>query len=173
MKKRRTLIISLLLIAALALGIGYAALTDTLDINGTADVNQAAAEEAFDMDVYFKSATPNQEGNLASLVEGDNDMASFTANNLKGAGDKATFTFVINNDGDLDALVTPTLAADGNSNTEYFSVTSDWNAQPKTIAAHGSESYTVTVELLKTPTETIHGSFHIELTAVADNSTGA
>jgi hypothetical protein len=44
---------------------------------------------------------------------------------------------------------------------------SDWNAKPKTIAAGSSETYTVTVTLLKTPTESIHGSFHIELTAVA------
>lgn len=167
MKKRRTLIISLLLVAALCLGIGYAALTDTLDINGSADVNQEAAEEAFDIDVYFDSATANEAGNLASVVTGDTDMASFTANSLKGAGDKATFTFVINNDGDLAAKVTPTLAADGNTNSEYFSIVSDWNAQPKTIAARGNESYTVTVELLKTPTETIHGAFHIELTATA------
>ena len=172
MKKRRSLIISLLLVAALTLGIGYAALTDVLDINGTADVNQTAAEEAFDVDVYFYEATANDAENVASIVDGDKDMASFTASNLKGAGDKATFTFTINNDGDLATKVTPTLAADGNNNPEYFTITSDWNAQPKTIAAGGSETHTVTVTLIKTPTETIHGAFHIELTAVADNTTG-
>lgn len=170
MKKRRTLIIPLLLVAALALGIGYAALTDVLDINGTADVNQAAAEEAFDLDVYFSNAKANEDGNVASVVASDNDMASFTASTLKGQGDKATFTFTITNDSDLDAVVTPTLAADGNSNTEYFSIVSDWNGQPKNLAAGASETYTVTVELLQTPTETIHGAFHIELTAVADGN---
>ena len=167
MKKRRTLIISLLLVAALCLGIGYAALTDVLDINGTADVNQSAAEEAFNEDVYFSAAVANEAGNVASVDTNDNDMASFTASTLKGAGDTATFTFTIKNDGDVAALVTPTLAADGNSNAEYFSIVSDWNAQPKTIAAGDSETYTVTVKLLKTPTESIHGAFHIELTAVA------
>ena len=168
MKRRRTLIISLLLVAALALGIGYAALTDVLDINGTADVNQAAAEEAFDLDVYFSAAVANEQGNAASVVASDNDMASFTASTLKGQDDEATFTFTITNDSDLDAVVTPTLAADGNTNTEYFSIVSDWQGQPKNLAAGASETYTVTVKLLKTPTETIHGAFHIELTAVAD-----
>ena len=167
MKRRRTLITSLLLVAALVLGIGYAALTDVLDINGTADVNQSAAEDAFNEDVYFSAAVANQEGNVASVNTGDNDMASFTANTLKGKGDKATFTFTIKNDGDVDAVVTPTLAEDGNSNTTYFAISSDWEGQPKTIAAGGSMTYTVTVELLSTPTETIHGAFHIELTAVA------
>ena len=167
MKKRRTLIISLLLVAALALGIGYAALTDVLDINGTADVNQSAAEEAFNEDVYFSAAVANETGNVASVDANDNDMASFTASTLKGKDDVATFTFTITNDGDVDAVVTPTLAEDGNSNTEYFSLVSDWNAQPKTVKAGESMTYTVTVTLLKTPTEAIHGAFHIELTAVA------
>ena len=168
MKRRRTLITSLLLVAALVLGIGYAALTDVLDINGSATINQSAAEDAFDMDVYFSAAVANEEGNTASVNSNDNDKASFTVNTLKGKGDVATFTFTIKNDGDVDAVVTPTLAATGgNTNPEYFKVSSDWDGQAKTIAAGGSETYTVTIELLKTPTETIHGAFHIELTAVA------
>ena len=167
MKKRRTLIISLLLVAALALGIGYAALTDVLEINGSADVYQAAAEEAFNEDVYFSAAVANEDGNVASVDANDNDMASFTAKTLKGKGDKVTFTFTIKNDGDVAALVTPTFASDGNTNPEYFAVSSDWAGQPRTLAAGASDTYTVTVELLKTPTEAIHGSFHIELTAVA------
>lgn len=167
MKRRRTLITSLLLVAALALGIGYAALTDVLDINGTADVNQSAAEESFNEDVYFSNAVAKDAGNVASVDANDNDMASFTASNLKGAGDTAIFTFTITNDGDVDAVVTPSLASDGNTNVEYFSIVSDWNAQPKTLKAGESLEYTVTVTLLKTPTESIHGAFHIELTAVA------
>lgn len=167
MKKRRSLIISLLLVAALCLGIGYAALTDVLDINGSADVNQSAAEEAFDADIYFTGAVANETGNSASVDAADNDMANFTAATLKGQGDKVTFTFTIKNASDVAAVVTPSLAADGNTNTEYFKVTSDWNATARTLAAGATDTYTITVELLKTPTETIHGSFHIELTAVA------
>ena len=167
MKKRRILIISLLLVAALCLGIGYAALTDVLDINGSADINQSAAEEAFNADVYFTHAVANQTGNSAAIDPVDNDMANFTASTLKGAGDTATFTFTIANNSDVAAVVTPSLAADGNSNTEYFEITSDWNATARTMAAGSTDTYTVTVKLLKTPTETLHGSFHIELTAVA------
>ena len=169
MKNRKTVVVAFLLVAAMLLGVGYAALTDVLDINGSATINQSAAEDAFDMDVYFSAAVANEEGNTASVNSNDNDKASFTVNTLKGKGDKATFTFTITNNGDVDAEVTPTLGAtDGNSNPEYFAVTSDWNGQAKTIAAGGSMTYTVTIELLKTPTETIHGAFHIELTAVAD-----
>ena len=171
MKKNRTLVISLLLVAALALGVGYAALTDVLDINGTVDVNQSAAEEAFDVDIRFSSAVANETGNLASVVDTDPDMASFTVSTLKGANDTATFTFTILNDSDVDANVTPTLASDGNTNSEYFDISSDWAGQPRVIAAGQSNTYTITVTLKKTPTETIHGAFHIELTAVAGTAT--
>ena len=167
MKKRRNLIISLLLVAALALGVGYAAVSDVLDINGTVDVSVSAAEEAFNSDIYFVDAVANEEGNVASVNADDDDMASFTIFTFKGKDDVATFTFTIENKGDLDAVVTPTLAADGNTNPEFFDIVSDWAGQPKTIKAGESATYTVTVTLLKTPTEAVHGAFHIELNAVA------
>ena len=169
MKQRKTVIVAFLLAAVLLLGVGYAALTDVLDITGSADVNQSAAEDAFNEDIYFKTAVANDDGNTASVNLDNNDKASFTANNLKGKGDKATFTFTIVNDGDLDATVTPSISS--NTNTEYFGISSDWEGQPKTLTAGGSLTYTVTVELLETPTVTISGSFIIELTAVSIDQT--
>ena len=166
MKKRRSVVIAFLLVAALLMGIGYAALTDVLDITGSADINQSAAEEAFEEDIYFTAAVANDGlPNTASVNSDNNDKASFSAKNLKGAGDKATFTFTIYNDSDLAATVTPAISS--NTQATYFSISSDWNALPKTIAAKSSQTYTVTVELLKTPTETLSGSFIIELTAVS------
>jgi uncharacterized repeat protein (TIGR01451 family) len=168
MKSRKGLI-SLMLVAVLLLGIGYAALTDTLDITGSADVNQSAAEEAFNEDIYFSAAVANETGNTASVNADNNDKASFTAKTLKGKGDKVTFTFTIKNDGDIAATVTPKLNATlGNTNTEYFSLTSDWDGGAKTLAAGSEVTYTLTVELLKTPTETVAASFLVELTAVAE-----
>ena len=168
MKNRKLVIVAFLVIATLLLGVGYAALTDVLDITGSADVNQSAAEEAFNEDIYFSGAVANETGNTASVNADNNDKASFTANTLKGKGDKATFTFTINNDGDLDAVVTPSISS--NTNTAYFSISSDWNGQPKTIPAGGSLTYTVTMELIETPQETISGSCIIELTAVSQDA---
>lgn len=169
MKNRRNVVIAFMIVAVMLLGIGYAALSDTLDITGSADVNQSAAEEAFNEDVYFSAAVANEVGNTASVNADNNDKASFTAATLKGKGDKVTFTFTIKNDGDVDAVVTPKLNATlGNTNPEYFEITSDWVGQARTLAAHSEITYTVTVELLKTPTETISGSFLIELVAVAE-----
>ena len=168
MKNRKGLI-SLMLVAVLLLGIGYAALSDTLDITGSADVNQSAAEEAFNEDIFFSAAVANEAGNTASVNSDNNDKASFTAATLKGKGDKVTFTFTIKNDGDVDATVTPKLNASlGNTNPEYFSISSDWAGEAKVLAAHSEVTYTLTVELLKTPTNTISGSFLVELVAVAE-----
>ena len=165
MKNRKRVVVAFLLVAVMLMSVGYAALTDVLDITGSADVNKSAAEDAYNADIYFTAAVANQTGNTASVNSDNNDKASFTANTLQGAGDTATFTFTITNDGDLDAIVTPSISS--NTNETYFSVSSDWNGQPKTLAAGQTLTYTVTVTLKETPTDTISGSFIIELTAVA------
>lgn len=168
MKNRKMIVVTFLLCAVMLMGVGYAALTDVLDITGSADVNQSAAEEAFNEDILFTTAVANETGNTASVNADNKDKASFTANTLKGKDDKATFTFTIKNDGDVAATVTPTLnPQDGNTKSNYFAISSDWDGQPQTLVAGGTLTYTVTVELIQTPTETISGSFLIELTAVS------
>ena len=168
MKNRRNVVVAFMLVAVMLLGVGYAALTDTLDINGTVDVNQSAAEEAFNEDIFFSAAAANEAGNTASVNADNNDKASFTINTFKGKDDVATFTFTIKNNGDVDANVTPKLNASlGNTNPEYFSIVSDWDGATKTLAAGEEITYTLTVTMLKTPTETISGSFLVELVAVS------
>lgn len=168
MKNRRRIIVAFMLCAVMLLGIGYAALTDTLDITGSADVNQSAAEEAFNEDIYFSAAVANETGNTASVNADNNDKASFTAKTLKGAGDQVTFTFTIKNDGDVAANVTPAFNATlGNTNSEYFDIESDWDGATKLLGAGQELTYTLTVTLKKTPTATIAGSFLVELTAVS------
>ena len=166
MKNRRNVVVAFMLVAVMLLGVGYAALTDTLDINGTVDVNQSAAEEAFNEDIFFSAAAANEAGNTASVNADNNDKASFTINTFKGKDDVATFTFTIKNNGDVDANVTPKLNASlGNTNPEYFAIESDWDGATKLLAAGEEITYTLTVTMLKTPTETVSGSFLVELEA--------
>ena len=167
MKNRKSIIAAFLVIAVMLFSVGYAALSDKLDINGTSDANLSAAQKNFDTDVYFSAAVANNEGNVASIAEGDNDMASFTANTLAKKGDKVSFTFTITNNSPHDVVVTPTLAADGNSNTAFYAITSSWEGNAKTILAGQAMEYIVYLELIDDPTDAVHGAFHIELTAVA------
>lgn len=163
MKNRKTVVVAFLLVAVMLLGVGYAALTDILTINGSAKVEQTAAEDAFNEDIYFSAAVANQDGNEASVNPDNNDEASFAANTLKGQGDEATFTFTIKNAGDVDATVTPVLTS--KDQVDYFTVTHDWEDAAKDLKAGEAITYTITVALSKTPTETISGSFEVELTA--------
>ena len=82
MKNRKIVIVAFLLIATLLLGIGYAALTDTLDITGSADVNVSDLEKEYEEDIYFSAAVANETGNTASVNSDNNDKASFSAKAL-------------------------------------------------------------------------------------------
>lgn len=168
MKNRRTIVVAFLLIAVMLLGVGYAAVTDTLDITGSADVN---SEGAFNDHIKFTDAEANQDGNTASINADNADKASFTVNTLKQKGDTATFTFTIENSGDLAVTIKPKLnATTGNTLPAFFEISSDWNGEERELLANEEITYTVTVKLLKTPSETISGSFLIELTATAKDN---
>lgn len=170
MKNRKIAIVAFFLVAVLCIGAGYAAVTDILDIQGTAEVTQANAQSAFDVKLYFSEAVANQAGNTASVNNDNNDKASFTANSLKNVGDTATFTFVFKNENtDLDASVKPVLNVE--TNTEYFDIVSSWNGQTTVVPANGTKDYTVTVTLLKQPADVVAGNFGIEFTATAVTKT--
>ena len=91
--KRRNLVVTFMLVAALALGVGYAALSDILDIQGTAEISTGAMEEAFNQDVYFSAVVVNNPttGSTASINADNNDKATFTAKGFTQVGDTISF----------------------------------------------------------------------------------
>lgn len=180
MRNKKLVLTICLLVAVLCIGAGFAVVTDVLDISGTANVTAGQAESAFDTHVYFSSAVANRaaDGDTVSIPNEKGDKATFSVNSLKGANDSTSFTFTIKNDGDLDAKVTPRLVA--NDNGDYFSVASDWDGATKDLPAYNSENpsgseitYTVTVKLLKTPTELQTCNINIELLATSGEETSS
>lgn len=172
MKNRKIAIVAFFLVAVLCIGAGYAAVTDLLDIQGTAEVSQTNAQSAFDENLYFSAAEANQDGNTATVNPQNNDKASFSANSLKTKDETVTFTFTITNDNtDLDASVTPRITSE--TNTEYFEISSDWAGATKIIEAGTFEKYTVTVKLKKQPVDVVGGGFGIEFTATAVENANA
>ena len=170
MKKRRFLIISLLLVAALALGIGYANLTDDLFVTGTAGILQENADAAFASDVYFEKAIVSDGRGTAVIGADDNGEANdkvtitVAANALGGAGDSVVCTLTVKNAGDLNASVTVnTPVIDGDS--EYFGVTVD--PVNKTIDAGDEGNFVVTIKVLKTPDANVEATFDITMTATS------
>ncbi|MBR2354448.1 MAG: hypothetical protein IKA76_08115 [Clostridia bacterium] len=171
MKKRRTTIIALLLVAALALGIGYAAMADDLMVTGTADISVEAADEAFEADVYFSKAVISPEKGTATIGElavGTADKDKITidvaAGALKGKGDSVICAAEITNAGDLAALVNITNLEV--SDSEYFSVTTNWSGNSAQLAAGGVADLTITIACVKTPTEVVETTFQIDFNAV-------
>ena len=75
MKNRRTVVVAFLLVAVMLLGIGYAALTDTLTIIGNAHVDLDTANKTFDERIYFSAAEATSSTGTGATA----DVASYTA----------------------------------------------------------------------------------------------
>ena len=120
MKKRRTTIIALLLIAALALGIGYAALSTEVKITG--DI----ASSAVTFDVQFIDSVMDISSETTGRVEEiqalsskgttGSSMIHLKAAGLKEAGDKVTYTLTIQNKSDVTVTLTALQLIDADSN---------------------------------------------------------
>lgn len=104
MKKRRTLIISLLLIAALALGIGYAATSGTLEISGEATTNEQSFNVVFTKAKLVEKTTTakaSTAGGAELTTEGtdlgNRQIVQLDVSELKNAGDYVTVEFTVEN----------------------------------------------------------------------------
>jgi len=175
MKKRRTLIISMLLIAALCLGIGYAAVTGSLIVDGKV----VASAQPFN--VHFVAFQANTgTGVISNVPEVSCDTILSTSNpaksimlnvrNMASDGDKVSATLTIKNDNDCDMYVSvdtvlygETAGAVTSNVANYFEVTTDWGTDVKTIAKGGTETITVSIEMLKSCTEDYSGFFRVTL----------
>lgn len=181
MKKRRTLIISLLLVAAIVLGVGYALDTSTLTINGSAHVTPDQANlkvefTAVDDEDGINYAT----GSLGAIpTEATIDATGFTT-----AGQKETVTYTITNNGEYDAMIKLNHVLPNHSSGEPFHVTETFKeidgATPLTKDTEGNyilkkgESILaeVTVELEVTPIEFVESEIKITVVATALHTVG-
>ena len=167
MKNRKRIIVSFMIIACMLMAIGFAALTDTLNINGDAEVDFSSANSGFDADVYFSAAeaTNTEKGDSANVTT-DVDIARFSVRSLSAKDETATFTFTVQNDNEFTAYVKVNNEKSLNNNTEYFDV--KMSKSTFEIEAGGEYTFTVTVELLKTPQldqvgDKVTASFVLEL----------
>ena len=173
MKKRRTLVISLLLVAALALGIGYAAINDViLTITGTADL--ATSSENFK--VVFTDPVNDPAATIS--VDAVPYNASIAVTGLDTIGETATVTIDILNDqanGSMYAAAITDITIDQDAEN-YFRATVVNKATLETTVLQPGERITVEIEieLLKIPADpnaTYSGHFFIDFTATPQTVT--
>ena len=93
MKNRRIVLIAFMLVAALTMGIGFAAYSTTLAVHGTTAVSAEAID--FTQDVKFAGVTSSNEA--FGTATGAGQIATFTVNGMTAYNDQVTFTYTIAN----------------------------------------------------------------------------
>lgn len=165
MKARRLVVLALALVTVVTMGIGYAALSETLSVTATATLTASGAQEVFDGEVYFSGATvPAAHTNVvAGLGESQANPADPSAkpdvawisinDGMSVANDTIEVTFTIQNDsaGSVDVTIVGGTSADGNFKTNGSMTTNS-------IPANSSGEVTVVVTLLNTVSSDITGS---------------
>ena len=195
MKKRRTLIISLLLVAALALGIGYAVQTGTVELNGEVSNKPHAVKLVFvengssihESKVTTDGGVQVDSTNNELLVVDGAHTATLDIFDLSHQNDYITAYFRIKNTNNYDVTLDtdPDQAAnliiskrDGTtpSNEEkFFTVTAEWIKQDAsdveeddlTLSTNQTKTLKVTITMTKTTAETLEGRYVLTVTGTS------
>lgn len=170
MKKRRTVLIAFLLMAVMVIGVGYAATSAELLINGT------AATTASDIDVYFSAAALDNSStadakaasSAGSIAAGEKRQAlTFSVKQLKRQSEFVKANYTITNDSSYDVSIpVPTITKSG-TGAGYFDISTDWGNETKTVKAGETVSFSVTVTLNTTIIAEQDCGFDIKFTATA------
>ena len=174
MKNRKRIVVAFMLVAVLLLGVGYAAVTTVLDIQGSVNVSATAAENEFNEDIYFEGVVKDSEvvqtiaagdglGYTANINTNNNDKAQFTVTGIEKTGQSVAITYRIKNDSSFNATVT--LKSKSNTNEKFgwdFYFGTD-GVETATITADGTVDVTVVVSLDDQLNGADSSSFVIEL----------
>lgn len=179
MKNKRNVLLAFLVVCFLCLGIGYAALTDVLTINGTVNVDvvgdpddpaDTPIEELFDESlgwtkVVLTSKTAGNAWSVKNTTDGANgvidntgivydylDTVCFDVSGFVKPNDNVVLTYTIGNKHpDLSAKITKVAPEIVGSGAQYFEV--ETNITNDTVAAKSETTVTVTVTMVRTPTD--------------------
>ena len=110
--KKYFLVGSLCIAIFLMLGIGYAILSQQLDINGTAQITS-------NWKILFTSAEEKEMTNAATTRKEISDLTTLTLDvQLEQPGASATYDVVVENQGDLDAVLSSINGVNENNNKD-------------------------------------------------------
>ena len=183
MKNRKTVVVAFLLVAVMLLGVGYAALTDTLNVKGNLGADISVAAKYFDSTLYFSDDDVSDPALAAVSYESDadghmRDTAIIEATAFTQANQSVTVELtILNGSAEFDAKVTPsvlvknlTVTPETDGHDPVFKVEWEWKddstTDAKTIAKNnGTQVLKVTITLLETPTEHHGATFVLTLNA--------
>lgn len=141
--RRRNLIVVFLLISSLVLGVGYAAYTTTLTVNGAAGVSAEAIE--FTNQVVFTSAESSRNEFGTAAVDADGQTATFLVKGMTEAQQSVQFTYKIENNSTYPVNIVVSTEPTTTNTESKFTVTT--SLRDSAISAGGFTYATVTVVL--------------------------
>ena len=155
--KRRSAIV----IAILVMSVGFAAVSTTLIINGSAKVS----ENTDDFSVIFTSASLDGTDVYASIIDDTKKIINFNTKDLKNVGDTSVLNYEItNNSSNYDAEVQVTCKVKENETTKYTSIKNELENNATVVKAKESVNGTLTIYLEKTATEEARENYVCTLT---------
>ena len=162
---------SMLIIAILLMSIGFAAISTTLIINGSANVS----ENNEDFSVIFTAASIDGNDVYSTAVDETKKTITFTTSELKTLNQTSILTYeVTNNSSNYDANVNVTCVPKEGTTAKYTSIKNKLDNDATVIEAKSSVNGTLTVTLDKVATESVTEEYtcKLEFNAVERDTLG-
>ena len=151
---------SMLIIAILLMSIGFAAISTTLIINGTAKVS----ENNEDFSVIFTAASIDGNDVYSTAVDETKKTITFTTSELKTLNQTSVLTYeVTNNSSNYDANVSVTCVPKDGTTAKYTSIKNKLDNDAIVVKAKESVNGTLTITLDKTSTEEVSEEYTCKL----------
>ena len=175
MKKRRTLIVAFVLIAALCLGIGYAGFTSTLLVNGEAILGSTETSKVVISNIEIDTAKANTAGikiDDPAPTGLNTNTAGFTAKGFSKIGDIVYINVTISNPHEFDVKLTEYKLTVTNNDIpggeKFFSITnveSGTYVAPTEVAAKGTVVIPVIIKLTGVTADAHTTNFTVSVSA--------
>ena len=156
MKKKGSIVVAILLLA-----VGFAAISTTLIINGTAKVS----ENADDFSVIFTKASLDGTDVYTQVIDNTKKVITFETNELKTLNQTSVLTYeVTNNSSNYDANVNVICVPKEGTTAKYTSIKNELGGNATVIKAKETLNGTLTVTLNKPSTEEVREEYICTLT---------
>ena len=189
MKKRRTLIIALLLVAALCLGIGYAAQSGYVEVSGNVSntphpVKLVFVENGSSLKDSKVTVVNNSERvastNNELIVVDNTSTATFDISDLSHQDDYAILYLRVKNTNEYDValesdpdkagnlVITKNANADGTTPDDFFTVEAEWitedgDVENLTLAEGETKTLKVTIKMIDSTGDNVSGSYKLQV----------
>ena len=156
MKKKASIVVAILLLA-----VGFAAISTTLIINGSAKVS----ENNEDFSVIFTKATLDGQDVYNNVIDSTKKIITFETNDLKTLNQTSVLNYeVTNNSSNYDAEVQVNCKVKDGTTAKYTSIKNELEGNVTVITAKETLNGTLTVTLNKPVTEEVREEYVCELT---------